>query len=369
MSSTVQCLPVELLCEIMLYLSTRNIFTVQSVSKHFESAVTDKYLWFMRFADYSFEEMNHSLQLARKITLALQTPVRIYDCYSTKIIITTKNDVLFDEPPKFHIYDGNKIIDFNNDRHALCFYGEYYRNYTNRTVNNLYTGEIYDYSAQPYFSNMIVGTDNDVLLKCYRCDYDSSRIISVIDMDNNLIYKTIRDKLSKNFIIKKDRNLILFYNISVANTHIKVYDISAQKNIYKKSQIRTSCIFEQSVRFNYPFIIFVIIVENGLNSTMSVEVLNLKTDNIKIIYEIQLPCNLKIGYNTSFNFTLSEVINGNLFFNFHDSSESNILFHYNVYMEEYLAKYQMGSKLSAFDINLNVLATCQNNSIQVYNLC
>ena len=102
-------------------------------------------------------------------------------------------------------------------------------------------------------------------------------------------------------------------------------------------------------------------------ATVSVEIMNLKTSEIKIIYET-----IMYIYNNIrdlVKYQLSNQINGNIFFNFRDSSESNILFHYNVYMEEFLGKYQMGSKFTAFDINLNVLATCQNNSIQVYNLC
>jgi len=58
----------------------------------------------------------------------------------------------------------------------------------------------------------------------------------------------------------------------------------------------------------------------------------------------------------------------NLFFNFHDGCEADTLFHYNLHINEFLGKYQMGSKLTAFDINSNMLVTCQAASIQVYKL-
>ena len=93
-----------------------------------------------------------------------------------------------------------------------------------------------------------------------------------------------------------------------------------------------------------------------------VEMQNLKTGDTKIIYST------KTSYNYCYNIiNISNMINGNIFFNLNDGSEPDILFHYNVYMDE--GKYEMGSKLSAFDINQNILATCLNNRIQAYNLC
>ena len=375
MDPIVHYLPLELLCNILSYLPIRNIFKVQTVSKEFASAVTDKYLWCLCVADYSFDSITQSLKLARNITLSLQQPTKIFDCNSTKIIITTKNHVLFDDPDpnsilfckKYNIYNGNETIDINKERmHIVDFNGDYYRDITNGTIINLYTGKICDHDYAKRL-DIVVGTDNDVLLTYYRNNSDNKLVISGFNVDKDLIYETIFDPLSQQFIIKKDRNFILFDYIFDVDRHIEVYDINAKSNIYNKSMAtRGSAVFGRGVRFNYPFLILVKVDENKLNKTINVEVLNLKTDDIKIIYEIAMSRNFN---TTNFKFALSKVINGNLFFNFHDSDEPNTLFHYNLYIEEYLGKYQMGSKLAAFDINENILATCQNNSIQVYNLC
>lgn len=44
-----------------------------------------------------------------------------------------------------------------------------------------------------------------------------------------------------------------------------------------------------------------------------------------------------------------------------------ILLHYNLYMNEFLGKYQMKSQFTAIDINDSKLVTCENNSIYIYN--
>ena len=191
-------IPVELLFQILSYLDTKNIFKAR-VSKQFESIITDNYLW----SKYgcTFETIRDSAQLVGKITRALESPIKIYDCHSTKITITTRNDVLFDDASNnstfpsekvYHIYDGNLVTDFNNELHQIFFNGEYYNDWSNKSIYNLYTGRICSYCSPPGIKQMCVGTSCDLLL--IDRHYDNNKLIMKgFDVDNNLIYEKILD--------------------------------------------------------------------------------------------------------------------------------------------------------------------------------
>lgn len=111
-------LPNDLLNYILLYLPLKNIFKIQSTSKQFENIINNNYLWSLKYPDYTYESFNNSIQLVRNITRALGSPIKIFDCYSTEVIVTSKNDVLFDDQDPndeyislcriSHLYDGEK---------------------------------------------------------------------------------------------------------------------------------------------------------------------------------------------------------------------------------------------------------------------
>lgn len=145
---TISNLPIELLCKIIADLDTKIIFGIQCISKQFLKIISNDYLWSIKYPDYEFKKIIDSLRLSYKITRSLKSPIKIYDCYSTEIAITSRNDVLFSEYISggiLHKYNGNKIT---NIRGALSFFqlmcGEYYRDGTNNTCNSIYTGKICD---------------------------------------------------------------------------------------------------------------------------------------------------------------------------------------------------------------------------------
>lgn len=374
MNLDIQYLYLELLYQILSHLDAKTIFSIQFVSIQFKS-ITGKY-WMIKYPDYDFEKFRNSLQLRHKIIHAIKSPIKISDCHSTKkVIITSRNDILFDKNDSNHfsikrewyLFNDKIITDINKEHHNIIFKGEYYENMTDRSFNNIYTGKIYEYDiSRLYYIRYCIGTENDILL-VDNFDDGEKRVIRVFDTNNISIYeKILKPKYAYNHLperhclIKKDRNyILLFYFPEDRYRYVEVYDINIKKNIYESTiSVERESTISSSLEFHYPFFVYIRLT-NCCESRYiaNVEILNLKTHKKKIIYTTKILYSC-INLN---------IINENLFFNFHFGSKPNTLFHYNLYINEYIGKYQMGSKITAFDINFNKLATCQNDSIYVYN--
>ena len=118
-------------------------------------------------------------------------------------------------------------------------------------------------------------------------------------------------------------------------------------------------IFSRDLIFYYPYLIYVSgYHKKSIGKRNKLIIRNIKTNTEKIIYESELI----IGQR--YILLNSKIINGNLFFGVYNEND---IHHYNLYMSEYIGKYTVENKITAFDINDTILATCENNTVQIYN--
>lgn len=363
-------LPVEILFEIFLYQDFVFLLKLMIVCRLFSDLIKTEYFWELKYPKNKFNDVLNRFKLSNKIIQSLKNPYVVEHQYydSVTVTITSNNDIVFgyyrDENKQYDdygynpmnnwlIFDKSSTIKEMNHPYGWCsFEGEYYNYGYEQYSGNIYTGlnyihEIVTDSNQPILIDKTVR--NRITLRKF-----DDEVISKISLTN------------AQFCIKKDNNFVLIIQKTLSGVSTSVHDISNDTKILSKEyfgdillrknklfgEIMTNIVDKNNIRFIYPFVIYV----HGSKLSQQIILLNLETDNKKIIFEDK----------EAIIYMCKQIYDGNLFF--YSSSNKHVLYHYNINMLEYIHLYHLDTNISNFDINKNKLAVCTDKRLLIFDL-